>query len=249
MKFSDDFTIKGYLALLAEITALGYSCRTFLKADPKQRDLILRHDIDMSLEAGLEMAEAEAETSISATYFILLRSEFYNPNSARNRDRIRRLLQFGHGVGLHFDASLYGEDIDALSNAAAGECEMLEQIAGHAVEVISFHRPAKVLLGLPDSLAGRVHAYQPRYFSEMGYCSDSRGAWNFGLPFEQEAVENGRALQLLTHPIWWTGEVATPKAKLKRFLFHLAHEFDQELAAQCEIHNPSEISAPCRDAT
>src|SRR5213075_2207995 len=40
--------------------------------------LLLRHDVDMSLDAALAMAELEAERGVAATYFLMTRGEFYN---------------------------------------------------------------------------------------------------------------------------------------------------------------------------
>ena len=61
------------------------------------------------------------------------------------------------------------------------------------VTMVSFHRPAPELLGHAAPLGGRAHAYQPRFFSDMGYCSDSRGRWGHGHPLEHPAVAEGRA--------------------------------------------------------
>ena len=41
--------------------------------------LILRHDVDFSLDYALQMAQKEAQNKIRSTYFILLHSPFYNP--------------------------------------------------------------------------------------------------------------------------------------------------------------------------
>ena len=43
--------------------------------------MILRHDVDLSLDAALRMAELEAEAGAAATYFLMTRSEFYNLDS------------------------------------------------------------------------------------------------------------------------------------------------------------------------
>jgi len=67
----------------------------------------------------------------------------------------------------------------------------------------------------------------------MGYCSDSRGAWHHGHPLDHPAVAEGRALQLLTHPIWWTtGAGRDPAATLERFLGQLGDEVRRELGRQ-----------------
>lgn len=47
----------------------------------------------------------------------------------------------------------------------------------------------------------------------------------------------GKALQLLTHPIWWIGEASRPTQRLHRFLDRRLGLLDTELAAQCDIHD------------
>ncbi len=230
------FTLAGYRALLQAFLDRGYRVRTFDEAEPAERHLILRHDLDMSLEAALPVAEVEAQLGLSAVFFVLLRSEFYNPHTPRARGIIDRLRSLGHDVGLHFDASLYDQhDLDDLDRAAAAECAALERAMDAPVRMISFHRPAPALIGLDRLLAGRDHAYRPRYISDMGYCADSRGAWHHGHPLDHLAVAEGRALQLLTHPIWWTGTAEEgPVEKLERFLAERRTLLQQELAANCE---------------
>ena len=65
------------------------------------RDVILRHDVDLSLDAALRMAELEAEAGAAATYFLMTRSEFYNLDAPSGVEAIERLRELGHRVGLH----------------------------------------------------------------------------------------------------------------------------------------------------
>ena len=88
----------------------------------------------------------------------------------------------------------------------------------------------------PAALAGRRHAYQPRTFSEMGYCSDSRGGWHHGHPLEHEAVVAGRALQLLTHPVWWSGPGAGVTGRLDAVIDARAEAFRRHLQGQIETY-------------
>lgn len=229
----DDFTPAAYRALLAALLERGYEIRDYADADPGKRHLILRHDIDMSLEAALPIAEIEKGLGLKAHYFVLLRTEMYNLFSEAARRVLRQLRELGHEIGLHLDASLYASDPAALQQAAAEECVALEAATGAPVRTISFHRPLKALLGYAEALAGRPHAYQPRFFTQMGYCSDSRGAWHHGHPLDHAAVREGRALQLLTHPIWWTQESGIV-AKLDRFLRERAALLNEELARNCD---------------
>ena len=170
---STDFSPVAYRSLLAALLDRGYDVRGYADAVPDQRHLILRHDIDLSLDAALPIAEIERALGLKAHYFVLVRTELYNLFSAAGRDALRRLTALGHDIGLHLDASLYDNATAMLGKAAEEECAVLAAATGAPVTVISFHRPAQALLGYPDTLAGRVHAYQPRFFTQMGYCSDS----------------------------------------------------------------------------
>ncbi len=227
------FSLDGYAALIDQFLARGYQVRSYTEALADQPHLILRHDLDMSLQAARHIAAIESERELRAHYFVLLRTEMYNPWSARGRADLMAIADAGHEIGLHLDASLYPDRLDALNEACAVECDALEQIIGRAVSMVSLHRPHKSLLGLKDSLGGRPHSYQPRFFSDIGYCSDSRGAWYHGHPSDHPAVLDKRALQLLTHPIWWVtdGEAV---AKLDRFAEERDDLLRAELAANCE---------------
>ncbi len=231
-----DFTLDAYRRLLEAMRGRGYAARGFADAEPGKRHMILRHDLDMSIEAAVPIAETEQELGVGATYFVLVRAEMYNPFSRRAQALLDEIAGLGHEIGLHLDASLYADDLAALDEAAAVECRVLEAITGKPVAVISFHCPAEALLGLESDLAGRMHAYQPRFFHEMGYCTDSRGAWHRGHPLDHPAVAEGRAIQLLTHPIWWAGAAGAPEQRLTRFLEDRFRFLDHELAAQCAAH-------------
>jgi len=232
-----EFSAPGFEALLRALLDRGYRAMAYDRAEPAAQHLLLRHDLDMSLEAALPIAEIEHRMGLAATYFVLLRSEMYNPFSAAAQIVLDRLHDLGHEIGLHFDAGLYGDDPATLERAGEWECAVLEALLGREVRTVSFHRPAEALQGRAGAFAGRRHAYEPHFFTEMGYCSDSRGAWHHGHPLDHPAAGEGRALQLLTHPIWWTGK-GSPEARLHAFLRERAARLDQELAAQCDVHKP-----------
>lgn len=240
-----DFSVEGYAALLTALLAEGYDGRDFARAEPASRHLILRHDLDMSIAAALPIAEAERNLGLTATYFVLMRTEMYNPFSRAARQGLDRLAALGHEIGLHFDAAAY--DGAAADDEVAAECALLEDLTGRPVETVSFHRPAPALLGREGRVGGRRHAYEPRFFREMGYCSDSRGGWHHGHPLDHPAVKEGRALQLLTHPIWWSGRPASPTERLDRFLAERLDILDRSLAENCETHLPGRLALTPRE--
>ncbi|HEY7609102.1 MAG TPA: hypothetical protein VIF14_07710 [Alphaproteobacteria bacterium] len=230
------FTPDGYVALVQRLRARGYALRGFAASDPAAPHLILRHDVDMSLERAAEMAALEARHGISATYFVLVRSEFYNPAAAASGAALRQILAGGHRIGLHFDAALHPPS--AQDEAAAAECALLEALVGTPVEAISFHRPPAADVGGAERIGGRLNAYAARFTRDMGYCSDSRGAWHHGPPLAHPAVAARRALHLLTHPIWWMGAEAAPAERLRSFLERRFAHLDAELARHCSVHRP-----------
>lgn len=230
-----DFCLDGYSGLLAALSGRGYEARSFHTFNPMARHLLLRHDLDMSIEAAIRLGAIEADAGWASTHFVLLRTEMYNPFSAAARSGLRALLDQGHEIGLHFDCSLYPDNAAALEEAAARECAMLEEAIGQQIRIISFHRPAKSLLGREQQIAGRPHAYMPRYFSQIGYCSDSQGSWRFGHPLDHNSVIAGTALQLLTHPIWWASDSNVAiTARLEAFAESRRQLLRHEIAANCQ---------------
>ncbi len=200
---SREFSLEGYRQLLHQFKDRSYRFIGFHELSPSGPEVILRHDIDLSLEHAVAMAELEAEESVQASYYLLVGSEFYNILSPLSRLAVNRLVELGHEVGLHFDASVCGNQSDEIEALAKFECSLLEELTGQPVRSIAFHRPAKLFQGNPDNLAGCLHSYQPRFFSEIDYCADSAGSWRYGHPVDRDSVKQGKAIQLVTHPIWW----------------------------------------------
>ena len=69
--------------------------------EPQAGEIFLRHDVDLSLAAAVQMAELEAARGVSATYFLMTRSVFYNLASREGERALARLRELGHRVGLH----------------------------------------------------------------------------------------------------------------------------------------------------
>lgn len=232
------FSKEGYATLLNSLASFGYEVRRFSDADSASPHLILRHDVDISLAKAAEMAALERSLGVTSTYFVLLRTEMYNALSRDNLAAIEDIRAAGHDIGLHFDCSIYADNDAALDAAARKECDILERAIEAPISVVSFHRPAGGLIGRADRVGGRLSAYSARFVKDIGYVSDSRGEWRYGQPLDHPAVSARRALQLLTHPIWWMGFQAMPVAKLDQFLAERESFLDEELARQSNVHVP-----------
>jgi hypothetical protein len=69
------FDLAHYRELLRAAKFGGYRFAGFDRA-PQAGELILRHDVDLSLDAALTVAEAEAEEGAWSTWFLMTRSVF-----------------------------------------------------------------------------------------------------------------------------------------------------------------------------
>lgn len=204
-----DFSLSGYRQLLSDLRGVGYHYVDFHGVTASNVCIISRHDIDYSLEYAVKIGAIDESQAVHSTFFVMLGSQFYSPFSRPSRAALRELVAQGHEIGLHFDRSIYDGDEAALEAAAYRECAILEDLVGCAVRVTAFHRPAQTpeVLGRPGLFAGRLHAYAPEFFNQIGYVSDGAGYWSHGHPLDQPAIKARTAIQILTHPYLWVGDV------------------------------------------
>jgi hypothetical protein len=181
------FDLKHYRELLEAAQAGGYRFARFGDA-PERGDLFLRHDIDLSLSAAVEMAEIEAELGAQATYLLMTESVFYNLASEEGTAAIARLRRLGHPVGLHavHPNVVLDERFDA---------------------VVSWHNPRPEYMS--DPIPDAVNAYAEPYFSPQTYRSDSNQRWRAGCPHEELRASAFPWLQILVHPEIWVYPGAT----------------------------------------
>ena len=190
------FDLDHYRELLDAARAGGYRFAYF-DNDPHEGDLLLRHDVDLSLEAALRLAELEAENGAAATYFLMSESVFYNLASHEGRAAIGALRELGHRVGLH-----------AVWPRA--------QLDDRFDPVVAWHNPDAEYL--TASLDGAVNVMEPRFFSPETYRSDSNQHWRSGCPDEELRAGTFPWLQLLTHPEIWVYPGATMRETMMAML-------------------------------
>ena len=181
------FDLAHYRELLEAARAGGYRFARF-GADPEPGDLFLRHDVDLSLAAAVEMGEVEAELGVETTYLLMTESVFYNLASSEGEAAIARLRELGHAVGLH--AVHPNVELD-----------------GRFDPVVSWHNPRPEYMS--DEIPGAANAYGPRYFAPETYRSDSNQHWRAGCPHEELRAGAFPWLQILVHPEIWVYEGET----------------------------------------
>ena len=93
------FTYQSYRDLLSLLRNEGYAVRGYHDYKDSSRCVILRHDIDNSLEQAVRLAELEAAEGIHSTYFVLLRTDFYNAASKAGQEALRHIEHEVHTPG------------------------------------------------------------------------------------------------------------------------------------------------------
>jgi hypothetical protein len=203
---SCDFSLAHYRDLLRAAREGGYRFAGFDRA-PEAGDLILRHDVDLSLDGALAMAEVEADEGARSTWFLMTRSVFYNLSSSEGERAIARLRELGHRVGHH--AVWPNVDLDARFDP-----------------VVAWHNPDPDYMRAP--IDGAVNVMEAPFFDPDHYRSDSNQHWRNGCPEEDLAAGTFEWLQLLTHPEIWAFDGVTMRQSMETML-------DADRAARLEL--------------
>jgi hypothetical protein len=73
----------------------------------QRKVILLRHDIDFSLEYAYELANVEYDLGVCSSYYVYLHSELYNALSPKSMGMLRAMKEMGHEIGLHYDSNHY----------------------------------------------------------------------------------------------------------------------------------------------
>ncbi len=176
------FDFDHYGEILAAVREGGYRFAHF-DDSPVEGTVIIRHDIDLSLDATVRMAELEHDAGASTTYLLMTESSFYNLDSREGDDAIARLRALGHRIGVH--AVYPNAPIDPRFDP-----------------VVAWHNPEPSWMHAPLS-DGRINVMQPPWFDPATYRSDSNQSWRSGCPHDDLRAGAFPWLQLLIHPEIW----------------------------------------------
>jgi hypothetical protein len=202
------FDLHHYGELLEAAKRGGYRFGVF-EGQPEPGVVVLRHDVDLTLAAALDLAEVEARAGVQATYFLMTESVFYNLASAEGRAAVDRLRSLGHRVGLH---------------AVWPRVELDERFD----PVLAWHNPDPEYVFAPVEGAANVMA--PPWFARETYRSDSNQRWRHGCPHEDLAAGRFEWLQLLTHPEIWVYPGETMRETMLSMLEHERERRLEQLA-------------------
>jgi len=204
MKWKCNFSYKHYFEVL-DYAKKNYSIgkiNQYSKIRKKDRFILLKHDVDLSLDHALKMAQLEKKHEIESTYFVLLHSQFYNALSQSSLEIIKKISRLGHEIGLHYDTAFLPRSTVKAALQLKQEAQILENITGKKIVSTAQHN-----VSIADRrnflllTKGFIDVRSDKLIQLGTYISDSAKNWRTGCMCKH--VGKVEKLLILTHPIWW----------------------------------------------
>jgi len=131
-----DFTLSSYKQLISTLQARSFCFQTFEEfiQDPKEKVLILRHDVDKLPGNALTMARLEEEAGVRASYYFRIIPETFKP------EIIREIAGLGHEIGYHYEdlvLSSSGQWSPRLNTLQGDPVQLGREVRGRRTEVRS----------------------------------------------------------------------------------------------------------------
>lgn len=180
--------------------------------------VILRHDVEVSVDKAVDLARIECEMDIRSTYFFQVRSGGYNILAAENIRKIQSIQSMGHDIGLHFhmDRDAPPMPIEYYQANIQKDRSLMETFLNIGIQAFSIHRPSPFVLECELCADGMVNTYDPLFFAYSRdpetirdnaelplYLADSEHAWKYGYP-DRQTIQDRRRVQILMHPYSWS---------------------------------------------
>ena len=229
MMFSCSFELSHYRDILLQARQSGFTILQLKDARRLCRGkfIVLRHDIDFSVEDAYRMAELERQLGVQSSFCVLLHSVTYHVGDASTLCLLREIAAMGHEIGLHYDLSFFeAAKLDPVKGILA-EARYLGWLIGQPIKSVAQHRPAShgAFAGVPPQF---VDAYAPQLTRDITYVSDSRRSWRSGCVHER--VRDAERIQLLIHAEWWEpGPVTAKREVVHRLCLRSQRRIAQEM--------------------
>lgn len=234
-----------YRTILENIKASGklMDYRDALKAD---EFLVLRHDVEFSVERAYRMAEIEQAGGVSASYFVQITNNSYNALSMQNRNLIKEMFCMGHKIGLHYHLNGIVDPLKT-RDGIRDQIRIMSEMCEVPIDRFSIHRPVKEVYYNAIPIDGVINAYAPEFFTllddasrlageaklEVKYIADSRHRWNYGYP-DLEIIEKNKKVQLLIHPDFWSDEGYGAKENFERLIGENIDSYIKTIDGECK---------------
>ena len=239
----NDFTLDNYKKLLEQAIALKCHFCNYSNFHNVEKFLLWRHDVEFSLEIAVKMAEIEVALGIQANYFINLHSEFYSVFEKDTFSLLKKIIDLGHYVGLHFDAHFYDlKNEEELCEKLVFEKELLESMFRISITAFAYHNTIPTILQWNNyKYAGMVNVYSQYFREDVDYCTDSTGIWRYERLEDKLKEKRSNGLQVLTHDGMWQEEVMSPRKRVFKCIDDRAEKLKNYYDALLKKHNQKNV--------
>lgn len=229
----EDFTFSNYSRLI-ELAKEKYNFVDFFSIE-NSNIIVLRHDIEFSIQNALKLAAIESKLGVKSTFFIQIHSVFYNPFDERNFNDIKKIINLGHNLGLHFDSHFWNiNQENELEKYLLIDKETLEKYFEIEIDVFSFHNTNQFILSCEkEYYAGMLNVYSKKIKEGLSYITDSTGYWRFERLEHKLLKSDENKIQVLIHDTMWQDVVLPPRRRvfkaIDEYSNYLKNYYDETL--------------------
>ena len=241
---ADDFSpsYKNYIKIIHDIKKTG-KYKDFAETLLADEFIIMRHDVEFSLERAFILSQIESKYGFKSSYFIQITNNAYNALSMNNIALLRDMYSRGHHIGLHYHLSGL-KDHQRVRDGVRDQIRILSEMIGIRIDRFSIHRPIKEIYYDKISIDGVYNAYAPEYFTfaesidentklDVKYIADSQHRWNYGTPDDTTFREN-KKIQLLIHPDFWSIDGKDSLENFRQLIHENNFSFLNTLDSECK---------------
>jgi len=156
----------------------------------RNKNVELRHDIDVSLDSAFNMAKYEKNLGIKSTYYFRFDCDYYNVLSIKNKNIIDFLIK-NHDVGCHVDCTNIENDGDLLMYLNTYK------------DIIPFYKFTFHINTEKTKNFGDIKGYENKSLINGPYVSDSKCSFD---DEKLDFMKENDYYTLVVHPEWWDNE-------------------------------------------
>ena len=204
------FTLEHYKETIELAKDKGYEITPVTGYDEQKKTIVLRHDVDWSLENAYELANIEYDLGVQSSYYIFMHSATYSALAPKSMAMIQQIYKMGHEIGLHYDSRY------SLSH----EIDLLTRIIGHAISSCSQHF---IDATSKETYQGILDAAD----LDMKYISDSGRNWREGCLCTN--IGKHKKMHVLIHPEWWVSDSTNRQDAVYKLWHSLQHALGRDM--------------------
>jgi len=204
------FELEHYEFTLRRALDFGYRFFThlqYIEWSVPEPFILLRHDIDFSLERALPLVRLEHSLGIVSTIFVRVHARGYNLFDLHNYAILRQFRSWGCEIALHYEPLFEQLTREEPLHLLRRPKTVLESVLNEPVYGLVAHAPRLAPLAHDFTeqdlvrCGFRYEANEPRFTQDNFYLSDANRRWRKGCLCRHLGEQ--RRITAVVHPYWW----------------------------------------------